>query len=49
MNDNIYSSKLVILFDEMARKELEIPEYKDYLEEDYETMSENKVNEGEQN
>ena len=49
VNDNIYSSKLVILFDEMARKELEIPEYKDYLEEDYETMSENKVNEGEQN
>ncbi len=42
-NDNVYSSKLVILFEETSHTELAIPNYKDYLEEAYDSddLSEN--------
>ena len=42
-NDNVYSSKLVILFEETSHTELAIPSYKDYLEESYDSddLSEN--------
>ena len=36
-NDNVYSSKLVILFEETSHTELTIPSYKDYLEEAYDS------------
>lgn len=36
-NDNVYSSKLVILFEETSHTELAIPSYKDYLEEAYDS------------
>ena len=44
-NDNVYSSRLVIYFDEMAIKVLDMPSYKDFSEETLDTEEETVVEE----
>ncbi len=42
-NENVYSSKLVIMFEDLSHTEMPVPSYKDYLEETYDEVSENKA------